>query len=211
MDMTTATQVQATEQVNYVSLALTPEEQVKYAELKVKVANDIPTTNQEDALFQQLKHKVAQKRAEAEKAPKLEAFVNNSKELVAMGFKMADLIAAIKGTPAESKQEIVVAVFPEITIPDASGNMVPFQYKANKKYAGRGVDAEAIKKIKAKGHDYFVQHLNEDGKKWYEEKVQMKRKDKAGNIQFKFPAQEYVAKMFGGAATPAAKKTTPKK
>ena len=73
MDMTTNTQVQATatEQVNYVALALTAEEQVKYAELKVKVANDIPTTQQEDALFQQLKHKVAQKRAEAEKAPNI--------------------------------------------------------------------------------------------------------------------------------------------
>lgn len=224
--------------VNYVAAALTQEEQVKHAELKVKMTNDLPMSDAELSMYSNFNKKIAQARAAEERKPKLDAFVAASGELAGLGFKLSEIIGSIKGnflTGAENakkaekaeidnivklikgvsatpKKEIVIAVFPEITVPNKSGELVPFEYKANKKYAGRGIDADAIKKIKAKGLDYFVKHLNDDGKTWYAEAVQGKRKVKAtGQYPTFHPNQDYVAKMFAGAGSaPAAKKTTAK-
>lgn len=201
MEQTTAT--------NYVTIALTNEEQVKYAELKVKITNDLPVSNEELSAYKGFSKKIAEVRAKQEKLPKLNAFVESAKELLTLGFKTNEIITAIKGGTVTAKPEVVVAVFPEIKIADASGNLVPFEYKAGKKYAGRGIEADAIKKIKAKGLDYFIKHFNETGKTWFEEKEAGKR----DATKFKFPNKEYLNKFFGieakkapSSAKPIAKK-----
>jgi hypothetical protein len=194
---------------NYVSLALSQEEQIKYAELKVKITNDLPVSNDELTAYKGFSKKITEVRGKQEKLPKLNAFVEAAKELLTLGFKTNEIITAIKGGTVVAKPETVVAVFPEIKIADASGNLVPFEYKAGKKYAGRGIEADAIKKVKAKGLDYMVKHFNEDGKTWFEEKEAGKR----DATKIKFPNKEYLNKFFGvetkkapSSAKPIAKK-----
>lgn len=89
--------------------------------------------------------------------------------------------------------EVVVAVFPEITTSDENGNKTAFEYKANKKYAGRGNEADAIRKLKENGADYFINHLTEEGKKWYEEKIEV---EKDGNTVSKYPNKHFIQVMF---------------
>ena len=161
------------------------------------LGNGEEVTTKISARLKELNKKIKDDRENKEKAPKLEAFKVQAKELIKLGYKVADLIKAVKG----DSDGQVLGSFPDITIDGKA-----FELIAGKSYGGLGKGADAIRQIKAKvkaeGIEYVIKHLNDDGKVWVEEKVAKGRGD-----GFTFPNRVTLEKQFDAYQ---AKKRTPK-
>lgn len=207
----TNTEVQTTEAQDYEVKALGPD-LPKYQDLVARLLDlDIP----EFKVYREFVIRINAEKAKVEAEPKKVEFYGVAKELKGMGIKLSDVVAELKNVFGVDKKEFalilpmlkgeakakagefVAAVFPEIKIAGPDGKEVPFEWKANKKYTGRGVEADAIRKLKAKGEAYFVKHLNEAGQEWYTKPEKMKRGDKLA-----YRNKAYINKMFAGAVVP---------
>ena len=172
-------------------------EAITYTNILERFNQRLLVTPEDFKIFHDLQTKINEEKIIQERAPKLEAFKAQAAELVTLGYKMKDLIKILAGGTEGNTNEIVVAIFPEIEF-----NKTPFEWKANKKYAARGDEAEIIKTVKGKGLDYFMKHLTEAGKKWIEEFTEINRKDDQGNKKKKFANLEKVQAMFPATPTP---------
>lgn len=207
----TNTEVQATEAHDYEVKALGPD-LPKYQDLVARLLDlDIP----EFKIYREFVIRISAEKAKVEAEPKKVEFYGVAKELKGMGIKLSDVVAELKNVFGVDKKEFalilpmlkgdakvkagefVAAVFPEIKIAGPDGKEVPFEWKANKKYTGRGVEADAIRKLKAQGEAYFVKHLNEAGQEWYNKSEKMKRGNKVA-----YRNKAYINNMFAGAVVP---------